>query len=91
MRTTSLEAREKIEPALGSIRRKVYEFFINRGMQGATDQEAERYLHIDGNTIRPVRGWLVKEGFLTDTGETRKNDKGNNCIVWRYTESGMML
>jgi len=91
VRTTSLEAREKIEPALGSIRRKVYEFFINRGIAGATDQEVERYLHLDGNTVRPIRGSLVKDGFIIDTKTTRQNANGNACIVWRSAEEGMLL
>lgn len=91
MKQTSLEARVKIEPQIGTLRRKVYELFINRGMYGATDQEVERYLHLDGNTVRPIRGSLVKDGFIIDTGTTRQNEKGNACIVWRSSEEGMLL
>ena len=91
MKQTSLEARAKIEPQIGTLRRKVYELFINRGMYGATDQEVERYLHFDGNTVRPIRGSLVKDGFIIDTGTTRQNEKGNACIVWRSSEEGMLL
>ena len=91
MKQTSLEARAKIEPQIGTLRRKVYELFINRGMYGATDQEVERYLHLDGDTVRPIRGSLVKDGFIIDTGTTRQNEKGNACIVWRSSEEGMLL
>lgn len=91
MKQTSLEARAKIEPQIGTLRRKVYELFINRGMYGATDQEVERYLHLDGNTVRPIRGSLVKDGFIIDTGTTRQNENGNACIVWRSSEEGMLL
>lgn len=91
MKQTSLEARAKIEPQIGTLRRKVYELFINRGMYGATDQEVECYLHLDGNTVRPIRGSLVKDGFIIDTGTTRQNEKGNACIVWRSSEEGMLL
>lgn len=91
MKQTSLEARAKIEPQIGTLRRKVYEFYLNRGMYGATDQEVERYLHLDGNTVRPIRGSLVKDGFIIDTGTTRQNEKGNACIVWRSSEEGMLL
>lgn len=91
MKQTSLEARAKIEPQIGTLRRKVYELFINRGMYGATDQEVEHYLHLDGNTVRPIRGSLVKDGFIIDTGTTRQNEKGNACIVWRSSEEGMLL
>jgi transcription initiation factor IIE alpha subunit len=88
---TSIEAKEKIEPKIGSLRRKVYELFINRGLDGLTDQEIEKYLHLDGNTVRPIRGSLVTDGFVIDSGTTRNNEKGNRCIVWRHAENGMML
>lgn len=91
MKETSIEARAKIEPKIGSLRRKVYELFINRGLTGLTDNEIEKYLHLDGNTVRPIRGSLVADGFVIDSGTTRDNDKGNRCIVWRYAENGMML
>lgn len=88
---TSIEAQARVEPKRGSLRRRVYELFLNRGMAGLTDQEIERYLHLDGNTVRPIRGSLVKDGFVIDSGTTRDNDKNNRCIVWRYAEIGMML
>jgi hypothetical protein len=91
MKNTSTEARQKIEPGIGSLRRKVYEFYLGRGMYGATDFEAESNLHIDGNTMRPIRGSLVKNGLLLDSGITRVNQNGNNCIVWRSSEEGMIL
>ena len=91
MKETSIEAKAKIEPKIGSLRRKVYELFINRGLTGLTDNEIEKYLHLDGNTVRPIRGSLVTDGFVIDSGTTRDNEKGNRCIVWRYAENGMML
>lgn len=91
MKQTSIEARAKIEPKIGTLRRKVYELFLNKGMSGLTDQEIEKYLHLDGNTVRPIRGSLVEDGFVIDTGTIRKNDKGNNCIVWRSADEGMLL
>ena len=91
MKETSIEARAKLEPKIGSLRRKVFELFINRGLTGLTDNEIEKYLHLDGNTVRPIRGSLVTDGFVIDSGTTRNNEKGNRCIVWRYAENGMML
>jgi len=91
IRETSIEARAKLEPKVGSLRRKVYELFINYGLTGLTDNEIEKYLHLDGNTVRPIRGSLVTDGFVIDSGTTRENEKGNRCIVWRYAENGMML
>lgn len=91
MKPTSQEARAKIEPKIGTLKKKVYELLLNKGLHGATDQEIERYLHLDGNTVRPIRGSLVEDGLAMDTGTTRLNDKGNKCIVWRASESGMLL
>ena len=91
MKETSIEAKAKLEPKIGSLRRKVFELFINRALTGLTDNEIEKYLHLDGNTVRPIRGSLVTDGFVIDSGTTRNNEKGNRCIVWRYAENGMML
>jgi transcription initiation factor IIE alpha subunit len=70
---------------------KVYEFILNQGLRGVTDQEIEHTLGIDGNTVRPTRISLVKDGYIMDTGTTRKNKHDNDCIVWRAVKEGMML
>ena len=88
---TSVQAAIKVLPKTGSLRRKVYEYVLRKGFQGATDQEMESALHIDGNTIRPTRISLVKDGFIIDTGLTRKNENGNECIVWVVTLEEMRL
>jgi hypothetical protein len=91
LQRTSIEAKNKVAPKLGSINAKVYDFILGRGLYGATDQEIETTLRLDGNTVRPSRGSLVKNGLVSDSGATRLNIKGNNCIVWRATEDGMLL
>jgi transcription initiation factor IIE alpha subunit len=88
---TSIAAAQKVLPKTGSLRMKVYEFILNQGLRGATDQEIEKTLNIDGNTVRPTRISLVKDGYIMDTGTTRKNKHDNDCIVWRAVEEGMML
>lgn len=88
---TSRLAAQAVLPKTGTLRKTIYDFFYARGLHGATDEEAQRTLHIDGNTLRPARGSLVSDGFLIDTGLTRKNDKGRDCIVWRVVEQGMLL
>ena len=91
LQRTSLEAKRKIEPKIGSINAKVYDYIVRCGLRGATDQEIEAALRLDGNTVRPSRGSLVKKHLVTDSGATRPNEKGNNCIVWVATEEGMLL
>lgn len=88
---TSRAVAEQVLPKTGTLRRQVYEYFSRRGLNGSTDEEAQAALNIDGNTMRPTRGSLVKDGYLIDTGTTRKNAKGHECIVWRTAERDMLL
>ena len=91
MKQTSLDALEKIAPKVGTIRRNVYETILLKGLQGMTDYEIEIQLHLEGNTVRPIRGSLVADGFVIDSGTTRPNARNNQCVVWRSAEDGMML
>jgi hypothetical protein len=88
---TSVAAALSALPRSGTIRRKVYDYFVLRGLRGATDQEVEIALQISGNTLRPTRGSLVKDGYLIDTGTTRKNYNQQDCIVWRAVEGDMLI
>ena len=88
---TSVMAAEKALPRSGTKRRMVYDFIERCGIRGATDDEIEATLGIDGNTVRPTRGGLVEDGYIINTGTTRKNKHGNECIVWRCAEQGMLL
>jgi transcription initiation factor IIE alpha subunit len=88
---TSVMAAERALPRSGTKRRLVYDFIERCGMRGATDDEIQATLNIDGNTVRPTRGSLVEDGYIIDTGTTRKNKHGNECIVWRCADQGMLL
>lgn len=79
---TSRKAAESVEPRTGTLRRQVFDFLNNRGLHGATDEEIETALAISGNTVRPSRGTLVDDGYVIDSGTTRKNRNGHDCIVW---------
>jgi hypothetical protein len=81
-RHTSRTAALKALPRTGSWRAKVYDFIQSQGFNGATDQEIESALKLNGNTVRPTRITLLKDGFIFDSGGTRKNINGNDCIVW---------
>ena len=88
---TSIAAKLKVEPRMGSINQKVYDYIKSRKYYGATDQEVEAALGLDGNTVRPSRGSLVKKGLVSDSGKTRQNQKGNDCIVWVVKDPEMLL
>jgi hypothetical protein len=79
---TSVLAAEKVYPKTGSLKRKLYDYFISRGEYGATDQEIETALEMSGNTVRPTRQSLQKDGYIIDSGTTRTNANNNQCIVW---------
>ena len=88
---TSIDAAIRKYPETGSLRLKIYELLIRAGLQGATDQEIEAILSIPGNSVRPLRKSLECQGFIIDSGLTRKNNNGNQCIIWRAVDEGMML
>lgn len=79
---TSVRAQQNALMRAGSLRKQVYDFYIARDIEGATDEEAQAALGIDGNTMRPTRVSLVRDGYVIDSGRQRKNKNGHDCIVW---------
>ena len=67
---------------MSSHKARVYQFIVDRMEHGATDQEMQVALKMSGDTLRPTRGKLLKDGLIYDSGKTRKNENDNNCIVW---------
>ena len=78
---TSARAAEKALPRSGTKRARVYEHLQNT--YGATDEEIEHALDMSGNTVRPIRVSLVRDGLVVDSGLVRKTVCGNDAIVWR--------
>lgn len=76
----------------GSWRKKIYDFVNNKGINGATDQEIQAYFDKSGDTIRPTRKTLQNDGHIVDSGRTRKNAAGNDCVIWVTDNyAGMLL
>ena len=82
MRATSIQAQIKAVPRMSSYKARVYQFLVDCMERGATDQEMQIALKMSGDTLRPTRGKLLKDGFIYDSGKTRQNSNGNECIVW---------
>lgn len=78
---TSRAAAEKAKLRAGTWRKKVYDFIAGRP-EGATDEEIELALGINGNTVRPSRFTLVEDGWVKDSHTTRPTRAGNDAIVW---------
>ena len=82
MKATSLAAYEKSRPKFGSNRARVYQQILDKQEYGATDQELQQALNLSGDTLRPARLSLLKENLIYDSGKTRQNANGNECIIW---------
>ena len=82
---TSYEAAERIAPSASSLRGMVLAYLRSRGEHGATDEEGQAKLCLDGNTYRPRRVELARAGFVRMTGQTRKTSAGRAASVWVVT------
>jgi hypothetical protein len=51
--------------------------------RGATDEELQVALGLDGSTERPRRGELAKGGLVVESGATRLTRSGKHAIVWQ--------
>ena len=56
-------------------------------IDGMSDADLQRHLRMDGNTERPRRVWLVRNGFLRDSGRKRPTKPGGKYLaaVWVWT------
>lgn len=82
MRSTSIQAQIKVAPHKSALQTRVYQYLVDCMERGATDQEMQSVLKMSGDTLRPTRGKLLKDGLIYDSGKTRTNENGNECIVW---------
>ena len=81
-RITSRNAAEKFLPRSGTIRKQVYDLIKQAGDYGRTDFELEGIMKGKHQTVSASRRSLVVDGWLVDSGKTRINSQGNDCIVW---------
>lgn len=79
---TSEEANERSEPFKRGTQMKVFAYLHGQGKHGATDQEIEDGTGIPGNSERPARLSLEKEGAIKRTKRTRLTRAGFPAIVW---------
>lgn len=81
--TTSLAAAESVAGNAGTRRRAVFEFLVERGARGGTDEEIID--HFGGptkaNGIRPRRVELVNAGAIMESGH-RITRSGRQALVW---------
>lgn len=79
---TAQQAATRALPRSGSDRRRVYDFIVERGETGATDDELEVALGLPHQTASARRNGLRDDGWLTDSGRKRPTRSGVDAIVW---------
>ncbi len=79
---TSEKAAQSVQPRVGTLRYRVLQFIVSCGLYGATDEEIQDGLRMNGNTERPRRRELEKGRLIVDSGRTRKTRSGKDAVVW---------
>lgn len=83
---TSDAAARWVAPFTPNMRERVYAFILDRGQDGATDDEGEAALGIKPQSYTPRRGELVADGRVVDSGRRRKTTSGTPAAVWIAAE-----
>jgi hypothetical protein len=82
-RTSRAAARSMGRIAL-DLRERIYAYVCACGIQGATADEIEAALRINGNTVRPrlveLRSSINPR--IVDSGRTRATRSGRSAVVW---------
>jgi hypothetical protein len=92
---TSEEAAESMQGCARQLRARVLDYITAHGADGCTDQEIQEGLSMSGDTERPRRWELYREGRIKKTGGTRRSMSNRECDVWvtrnmeREDETGM--
>lgn len=79
---TSKAAAVQIEPKANTLRAKVYDLIKVSSEYGATDEELQDILCMEGSTERPRRKELCEQGKVKDSGKTRKTKSGRQAVIW---------
>jgi hypothetical protein len=79
---TSAHAAKEAEQFKPQVRHEILAALHVREGLGATDQELERAIGRPGNTLRPGRVDLCKEGLVVDSGGWRFTEAKKPAKVW---------
>lgn len=84
---TSREAARQIAAHMPELRHRVWLEIEMAGANGLTDEEVSERTGLGGNTVRPRRGELERDGFVVDSGRTRATASGRRAVVWITIEN----
>ncbi len=79
---TSRAAAEFVRSCVNSQAVRVWGFIESQGERGATDKEIQAGLQLDGNSQRPRRVWLMRNGFVKPKGAPCEHVVRDRSIVW---------
>jgi hypothetical protein len=78
----SLFAYDKSKVTGPERRRMVYRYLLQRGGEGATDDEVIHNTTVEHASMAGTRHQLMKLGAVLDTGNTRPTRSGNPATIW---------
>jgi len=84
---TSADAALRAEPRAGTDRANILLRFQRWAESGWTDEELAAVLDMNPSTLRPRRIELVRQGWVKDSGRTRKTRSGRSATVWIAVEA----
>jgi len=79
---TSRTAAESVRPCVKSQAARVWAYIESQGERGATDKEIQAGLKMDGNSQRPRRVWLMRNGFVKPKDAPCEHVVRDRSIVW---------
>ena len=80
---TSKDAAADIRAHAHTLRARVLAYIASRGEDGATAQEIENALGMNGSTVRPRLVELREHGTIAASMFTRLTTSGRRAVVWR--------
>jgi DNA-directed RNA polymerase subunit RPC12/RpoP len=79
---TSIAAADAIKPCADTLRARVLDYIRKQGKTGATDDEIQVALNMNGSTQRPRRIELFQQGKICMATEMRLTRAGRKANVW---------
>ncbi len=86
--TSRAAARSVAQGGAQTNRRRVFTAIIDAGNFGRTDEELQIELRLSGNSERPARVWVTREGLVQDSGRRRLTASGRQAVVWIIVPEG---
>lgn len=84
---TELEAAESARKYYPKRALKVLDYLVR--VNGDIDNHGHEAMGMIKDTYAPARNYLMREGYVENTGQRRLNERKRKCIVWGVTDRGL--